>query len=241
MIFIIYTLWYWLVILVVVPLHFFLALFSFLTPHPQISHRKLARFFIRVIAFNMRLHVMVQGAHHIPANESCIIMSNHASLIDILVAIIATPKHFNFIAKKELFFVPFIGLNLFLEGDFFIDRTNPRKAKQCLNRVEKKLTSKGSVLVFPEGTRSLNGEILPFKRGPFKLAATSGATIIPCYIHGSARIVRKKSLLAQPGTVSVTFLPPIPAPISTKKPVIDACLTDVHSAILSAKRNHTHT
>ena len=88
---------------------------------------------------------------------------------------IAIPYHFNFIAKKELIWVPFIGLDMILGGDFLIDRTNPRKAKQCLDNVEKRLKKGWNMLIFPEGTRSENGDLLPFKRGAFKLAINSGA------------------------------------------------------------------
>ena len=67
---------------------------------------------------------------------------------------------------------------ILFEGDFFIDRSNPRKAKACLDKVEQRLKNKGRVLIFPEGTRSETNQLLPFKRGAFKLSAASNAPII---------------------------------------------------------------
>jgi len=173
------------------------------------NHRRLARFFIKIIAKSMQLKVETHGIENIPKDKACIFMANHSSLIDILVMIIGTPYHFNFIAKKELFWVPFIGLDMVMGGDFLIDRSNPRKAKKCLTKVEQRLKKGWNMLIFPEGTRSLNGELLPFKRGAFKLAFDSDAVVIPCYINGSNNIVQKKSLKASPGTVNIFFDKPI--------------------------------
>ena len=229
--FFIYTCWYWSVAIWCVVSHFFIGLFCLLTPSPRVNHRKLARFFVKIAARNMKLSIDTNGVEHIPQNTPCVIMANHQSLIDIMVMLIAIPYHFNFISKKEMLYVPFIGLDLFFEGDFLIDRKNPRKAKQCMDKVKKRLKNNGRVLIFPEGTRSINGELLPFKRGAFKLAAETGATIIPCYIHGSGNIVKKKSLLAQPGTVQVTFHPPIPAPSSIAKDILQQTLQQTMDTI----------
>ena len=75
----------------------------------------------------MKLTVDIDGVKHIPQNAPCIIMANHQSLIDIIVMLMAIPYHFNFISKKEMLYVPFIGLDLFFEGDFLIDRKNLEK------------------------------------------------------------------------------------------------------------------
>ena len=190
-----YHIWYWTVIFLSVLIHFMLGLLCYLTPSPMKNHRRLARFFIKIIAKSMQLKVETHGIENIPKDKACIFMANHSSLIDILVMIIGTPYHFNFIAKKELFWVPFIGLDMVMGGDFLIDRSNPRKAKKCLTKVEKRLKKGWNMLIFPEGTRSLDGELLPFKRGAFKLAFDSDAVVIPCYINGSNNIVKKNSLI----------------------------------------------
>ena len=226
-----YIVWYWSVAIICVITHSIIGLLCFLTPSPKENHRILARFFIKIIAWGMGLKVSVSGAQYIPRNTSAIIMPNHRSLIDILVMMIAIPCHFNFISKKELMWVPFIGTDLLFEGDFFIDRSNPRKAKACLDKVEKHLKNNGRALIFPEGTRSETNQLLPFKRGAFKLSATSKAPIIPCYIDGSANIVKKKSLIAQPGTVHVTFMPPINAPESTSKDSLQQTLNQTFKCI----------
>ncbi|MGA0241624.1 MAG: lysophospholipid acyltransferase family protein [Candidatus Marinamargulisbacteria bacterium] len=173
------------------------------------NHRRLARFFIKIIAKSMRLKVVTHGLENIPSNQACIFMANHTSLIDILVMVIGLPHHFNFIAKKELLWVPFIGLDMIFGGDFLIDRKDAKKARACLKKVQNRLQNGWNMLFFPEGTRSKNGELLPFKRGAFKIAFDSHATIIPCYIKGSYHIVQKNSLKARPGTVHIYFEKPI--------------------------------
>ena len=201
--------WYWAVIAICVVSHFFLGLFSIFSVNFYKTNRKLARLFIIIIAKAMKMKVVVHGIENIPANKPCIFMANHSSLIDILVMTIAVPVHFNFMAKKELFWVPFIGLQMVFGGDFLIDRNNPKKAKACLKKVEKRLKKGWNMLIFPEGTRSVNGDLLPFKGGGFKLAAITGAHIVPCYIRGSDTIVRKKSMKATPGQVDIYFDRPV--------------------------------
>ena len=186
-----YHIWYWLIAITVISLHFFLGLLCIFTPNFFQYNRKLARVAIKVIAKAMKLKVKTHGLDQIPSNQPCIFMPNHTSLIDILVMTIAIPYHFNFIAKKELFWVPFIGMQMILGGDFLINRKDPKKAKKCLSKVEKRLRKGWNMLIFPEGTRSENGHLLAFKRGAFKLALASKATIIPCYIQGSDHIVQK--------------------------------------------------
>ncbi|MGC6366851.1 MAG: lysophospholipid acyltransferase family protein [Candidatus Marinamargulisbacteria bacterium] len=185
----------------------------------------------------MKLRVKTIGLENIPANRACIFMPNHTSLIDILVMVIGVPHHFNFIAKKELFWVPFIGLDMLLGGDFLINRSNPREAKKCLEKVRKRLLKGWNMLIFPEGTRSANGKLLPFKRGAFKLAVESNACIVPCYIHGSDKIVQKKSLKASPGTVTITFGAPIDATNhSGSKADIQGVLDQTFNQISSMKQ-----
>ena len=124
-----YHVWYWSVISFCVFTHFFIALIvSPLSFRFFKTHRKLARLFIIIISKSMKLRVKTIGLENIPANRACIFMPNHTSLIDILVMVIGVPHHFNFIAKKELFWVPFIGLDMLLGGDFLINRSNPREA-----------------------------------------------------------------------------------------------------------------
>lgn len=227
-----YHCWYWVVIAFCVFVHFFVALFSIFSPIFFKTHRKLARFFIMIIAKAMQLRVTTDGLNNIPKDRACIFMPNHTSAIDILVMIIGLPYHFNFIAKKELIWVPFIGLDMIMGGDFLIDRSNPRKAKKCLEKVQRRLQKGWNMLIFPEGTRSANGELLPFKRGAFKLAVDSGACIVPCYIDGSDKIVQKKSLKAAPGTVHIRFGTPIDAANYGKsKPEVIALMESAQNAV----------
>ena len=113
-----YHCWYWVVIAFCVFVHFFVALFSIFSPNFFKTHRRLARLFIMIIANAMQLRVTTDGLNNIPKDRACIFMPNHTSAIDILVMVIGVPYHFNFIAKKELIWVPFIGLDMIMGGDF---------------------------------------------------------------------------------------------------------------------------
>jgi 1-acyl-sn-glycerol-3-phosphate acyltransferase len=236
---IIHHVWYWSVTLVCVPLHFFLGLLCVFTPNFKKNNRALARVFIKIIAKSMQLKVTAHGLEHVPKHGPCIFMANHSSLIDILVMTIAIPVHFNFMAKKELFWVPFIGFQMILGGDILIDRNNPKHAKLALKKVEKKLINGGKMLIFPEGTRSTNGKLLPFKGGGFKLAATTATPIVPCYIQGSDTIVQKKSLNATPGQVNIYFSAPIPSPKTSTRNTISELMASTQNSIQSLIESHT--
>jgi 1-acyl-sn-glycerol-3-phosphate acyltransferase len=222
-----YHLFYWAVVIVCVTTHFLVGCLCLFTPHPMHYNRASSRQFIRLILWSMGIQLAVEGQEHIPLNTSCIFMANHTSLLDVLVMVRAIPIHFNFISKKELVWAPFIGIGMIMAGDFLIDRSNPRKAKFCLDKVAKRLHQGGSVLIFPEGTRSQNGDLLPFKRGAFKLAKKTAATIVPCYIHGTSSIVKKKSLLASKGHIRVQF----GAPIASTNTDVDTLHTATYQAI----------
>ena len=120
---------------------------------------------------------------------------------------------------------------MLIEGDFLIDRQNAKAAKRCLDKVETHLKNKGKVLIFPEGTRSKTGELLPFKRGAFKLSVESKSKIVPCFIEGSNKIVPKGSLLARPGTVDITFCPTIDPPKSKKREDLQDSLELTYSSL----------
>jgi 1-acyl-sn-glycerol-3-phosphate acyltransferase len=153
--------------------------------------------------------VVAQGLEHIPSQGPYIIASNHQSIADIPILNAVVPPGFAFYAKKELTYVPIIGWNLKMMGCFLIDRKRPRIALKDLDESRKKVALGRALLIFPEGTRSVDGQLAPFKRGAFSVAVQTGVPVIPCVIDGSYKIINKKSLWALPGKVSVTFGAPI--------------------------------
>ena len=165
--------------------------------------------FIRVGFFLCRFQFSIQGCDNIPLNGPFILVSNHQSHLDILMYLKGIPKKFAFVAKQELLRVPILGWDMRNQGHIAINRSDPRGAVAELKRLEQLIEGGKSVLLFPEGTRSADGQIGPFKKGAFMMAVHTGVPIIPCFIEGTGRILNKKSLMMHPGTVTITVGKPM--------------------------------
>jgi 1-acyl-sn-glycerol-3-phosphate acyltransferase len=127
----------------------------------------------------------VTGREYIPPKGGVCFVANHGSIFDILLALAYIGRPFGFIAKKELLFIPFINLWIYILGGLFIDRRHPRKALETINAGIRRLKQGGGMLIFPEGHRSRGQGLLPFRPGAFKLATQSGVPIVPMAISGS--------------------------------------------------------
>jgi 1-acyl-sn-glycerol-3-phosphate acyltransferase len=136
-------------------------------------------------------------------------MANHQSDFDILITLGHIPGQFRWIAKKELFSIPIFGAAMKTAGYIELDRNNHEKAMQSLDEAALRIREGKSVMSFPEGTRSRDGEIKSFKQGIFHLAIKSGVPIIPVSIIGSGQIMPKRSLKITPGRVKLIIGKPI--------------------------------
>lgn len=155
--------------------------------------------------------VVIHGRENVRASIPQVIASNHISWFDVfaLASVIEVPYHF--VAKKELMNIPFFGRAMEAAGHITIDRSNRERAILSLRAAGEKIRhSPGAVVIFPEGTRSHNGRLMPFKKGAFMLAAESGVAIVPTAITGSYEIMRKGSWRITPRTIHIHFLSPIP-------------------------------
>ena len=138
-------------------------------------------------------NLKVEGLENIKRGKHYVIAANHQSMLDILLVLAALPVHYKFMAKKELFVWPFIGWHMGLAGYIPIDREDPEGRKNAFHGAQRMLERGVSVLFFPEGTRSLDGQIHPFKMGAFKAAQEAGIPVLPVVIDGTADAVPKKS------------------------------------------------
>ena len=138
-------------------------------------------------------NLKVEGLENIRAGQHYVIVANHQSLLDILLVLAALPVHYKFMAKKELFVWPFIGWHMSLTGYIPIDRADPEGRKTAFLKAQKALERGVSVLFFPEGTRSPDGEIHHFKMGAFKAAKEAGVPLLPVVIDGTWDAVPKHS------------------------------------------------
>jgi 1-acyl-sn-glycerol-3-phosphate acyltransferase len=159
----------------------------------------------RITCWITPVNVFVRGNENITRNKSYVIVANHQTVFDIFVLYSYLPIDFRWIMKKELRKVPFIGLASEKVGHIFIDRSSPRAAKHSMEEAKRKLVNGNSVLIFPEGTRTGNQVMKPFKKGAFKLAYELGLDILPVTIVGSFRIMRVGFFNILPGKAGLVI------------------------------------
>ena len=169
----------------------------------------IARLWGRGILFVSRIRVSVQGLDHIDPLQSYIYMSNHQSNFDIPVLLAHLPVQFRWLAKAELFKIPIFSRAMRGAGYIRIDRFNRESAIESLKEAAAKMKNGVSVMIFPEGTRSRDGEIRPFKKGGFVMAVDTGVPIVPIILQGTWPIMDKSSWRINTGEVSLQIEQPI--------------------------------
>ena len=153
--------------------------------------------------------VRASGLQNVEPGVPRIYMTNHQSFFDIFALLAYIPIDFKFIMKQELMRVPVFGSAMRRAGYIGIEREDPRKAVKSMKEAAQKIRGGVSVVMFPEGTRSVDGRLLPFKRGGFNLALKSGCDIVPVAISESYRIVPKGSLKIRKGSFGIHIGEPI--------------------------------
>ncbi len=160
--------------------------------------------------------VTLTGTEHLP-DGPVIFMSNHQSNFDILSLLAAIPNQIHWIAKKELFEIPVFGPSMRRGGYIPLDRGDGRKALQSMDEAAAMIRHGKSVVLFPEGTRTPDGNLLPFKRGGFILARKAAVPVIPVTINGSGRINPANQIKLYSGDITITLHPPVVAPSELRR------------------------
>jgi 1-acyl-sn-glycerol-3-phosphate acyltransferase len=156
--------------------------------------------------------VTVRGGEHLSVDEPHIIASNHASFFDICAIAGYLPVPVKFVAKKELFPIPFFGWALTALRAVKLDRGNLKQAFGAYEEAARFIKQERlHVLIFPEGTRTRTGELQPFKKGPFVLAISCQAKIVPVYVGGTFGILPKGSIRIRPHPIVLAIGEPIPS------------------------------
>jgi 1-acyl-sn-glycerol-3-phosphate acyltransferase len=168
-----------------------------------------ARLWGRVALSANRVRVKLEGMEHLKGEGPYIFMANHQGSYDIFALLGCLPFQFKWLAKKELFSIPFLGWTMAAAGYISIDRTGTRKTVEAMNEAAQKIRNGMSVVIFPEGSRSPDGSIQPFKKGGFTLAIKSKVPIVPITISGSREVMAKDSLTAIPGEIRIRVDSPI--------------------------------
>lgn len=189
----------------------FTAIFTVCTVHwrnAEFVHR-VQQFWSRSFFWLMFLPVSVDGTEHIRPGQSYVFVSNHQSMFDVWLVYGWLPVIFKWLMKAELRKVPFVGTGCKAAGHIFVERRNAKAAMESLKEVEKQLTGGVCTVIFPEGTRSLNGELGRFKRGAFQIAIDLGLTVIPLSLSGCFDVMPKGALAVRRHSVHMHIGEPI--------------------------------
>jgi 1-acyl-sn-glycerol-3-phosphate acyltransferase len=172
---------------------------------PSLFQRAWVLWLLRANGIRLRL----RGLENLNGHRSFIIVSNHASILDIPAIIAAFPFPVRFVAKKSLAGLPFFGWFLYAAGYVLIDRKNPSSILKSLKGAHTLLEKGISVIVFPEGTRTATGEVQEFKKGGFLLAVQSRTPLVPVSIFGTFSMLPRTGWCFWPGEIELTIRPPL--------------------------------
>jgi 1-acyl-sn-glycerol-3-phosphate acyltransferase len=179
---------------------------------PFDRNRVVAGRFLRLVAVLLSKtfppwRLRVEG--RFPGKGPYVVVANHQSMLDILL-LSHLPREMKWVAKEELFRIPWVGWMLRMTGDIPVRRGDPESGGDALARAKAYLARGMSVMIFPEGTRSTKGTMLPFKSGAFRLAIEAGVPILPIAVSGTARGLPKGGPWVRPCRATARILEPVP-------------------------------
>jgi lysophosphatidate acyltransferase len=176
--------------------------------------------------------VVVTGQENVSADRPAIYAANHTSILDAFTTIWLTPRGTVGVAKKEVLYYPFYGQAWWLAGHVFVDRARTDRAKAALRRTADFIRRRGLHLcILPEGTRSEDGKLLPFKKGIIHMALETKLPIVPMVTTGLSGVWKRGTLRIRPAEVRITFLPPISTEAWTESQ-IDAHVAELRAPFL---------
>jgi len=206
-------LFFWLIIVTVFWTVFFSSIILLYFPFDFTGGRflnNLIRVWAKLIFASVGIKVKINGLSNLDLNKNYIFAPNHSSSLDIPLMLGFTPLWLVPIAKKELRWIPFLGWAMKLAGHIFIDRSNHDKAMESLNKIKISINKKPrSILIFPEGSRTNNGQLKRFKSGGLTLGIKTGFDIVPVLISGTYRSLKKGSMGFSRNLLTIDFGIPI--------------------------------
>lgn len=174
----------------------------------NLSHRVSSLWGRWLCAFN-GIQVDIEGLEHVRKDQAQIFVANHQGFFDIFALSGFLPVQIRWVAKSSLFKIPFMGWAIWASGYIPVVRGDRKKSYQAFMATIEKLKAGNSIVIFPEGTRSLDGTIGPFKKGGTLLSVRSGAPLVPVTLLGTGSIIRKGSCIIKPGRIQIIISPPI--------------------------------
>ena len=180
--------------------------------------------------------IEVRGLEHLQPGHNYIFMSNHVSNLDPPVLIAVVPGRCSVLVKKELFRIPILGTGMKVADLVPVDRGDREAAIESVNAAVKVLRQGLHMVVYPEGTRSEDGHLLPFKKGPFHLAMESGTPVVPVTLLGTLESWPKTRFALRPGTATVVFHPPVDPHAYADRDLLMQTVRDAIAGALPAER-----
>ena len=175
--------------------------------------------------------VQVSGSEHLEPNQTYVFIANHRSYLDTATLFVYTGRRLGLLAKKELLNVPILGVGMGFVNIMAIDRSNRERARQTVDAATDRIRSGRSFGVFAEGTRAKPGELLPFKKGAFYMAAQAGVPIVPVAIKNTDHLMGKGTGEARAGTIEMVMLPPVSTVGHSTDEDVKRLVNRVHSLI----------
>lgn len=193
------------------------------------------RSWARSILWASGTKVRAEGVEHFEPGHPHVIVSNHQSWYDVFALAAVIPGRYRFIAKKELARIPLFGLAWQAAGHVSIDRSNRQSAIRSIDQAGETVhRDHSSIVVFPEGTRSPTGDLLPFKKGAFMIALQTGIELIPVGVSGGRQVLRKGDWRVHKGEVIVRFGRPIPTveySLATRDALIERTRSEIQQLL----------
>jgi len=207
-------------------------------PGGWISHQ-LGRVWAWGILKASRMNLTIEGRDRIDPKAQYIFLANHTSAFDIPAVYWGVRNKLGMLAKKQLKYIPFFGWAMWAAGHFFVDRKDHKKAIAVMDQVAEQLSRdrEHSLVIFPEGTRSLDGQVKAFKKGAFILSLNAGIPVVPILIKGAFEAKQKKSNRIQATTITLSIMDPID-PDQYSMETRQKFLDDTH-AIFVSHLNHS--
>lgn len=212
---VIISIWFWIEVFGIAALMYPIALIIFILTigfdkKMAIMHRFTSIWAWISLSLNPLWRITVVGREKINPRATYVMVSNHQSGADVIVLFLLW-THFKWIAKKSLFLYPFIGWTMYLNGYLALERGRQGSMKRMMLEAGRLIREGNSIMMFPEGTRSKDGKIQPFKSGAFHLALNNQVPILPIAIRGTSQAIRKGGLLINPNhNIRAEVLAPIP-------------------------------
>ena len=196
------------------------------------------QFWSRSFFWLMFIPVSLDGSEHIRQGQSYVFLANHQSMFDVWLVYGWLPVVFKWLMKAELRKVPFVGTACKAAGHIFVNRRNAKAAMESLKEIEKQLTNGVCTVIFPEGTRSLDGEVGRFKRGAFQIAIDLGLPVIPLSLDGCYEVLPKGKPFLTRHAVHMHIGEPIDLKQFTDaegKPDANAAIEAVRNAVINGR------